>query len=71
MIVINTTKSFRQNIKSNETYGIAKDLLKNELEKCSSEESNDLIIEEIEKLDSKFSQSNDNEPTLPDAKKIG
>ncbi len=68
---INTTKSFRQNIKSNETYGIAKDLLKNELEKCSSEEINDLIIEEIEKLDSKFSQSNDNEPTLPDALKIG
>jgi len=45
MIVINTTKSFRQNIKSNETYEIAKDLLKNELEKCSSEEINDLIIE--------------------------
>lgn len=49
---INATKSFRQNIKSNEAYRIAKDLLKNELGKCSSEETNDLIKEVIEKLDS-------------------
>ena len=57
---INATKIFRQSIKNDETYKIAKELLTTEKEKCSSEDSIDLITEEIEKLESKFSPASGN-----------
>lgn len=57
---INATKIFRQSIENDETYKIAKELLTTEKEQCSSEDSIDLITEEIEKLQSKFSPASGN-----------
>lgn len=57
---INATKIFRQGIENEETYKIAKELLTAEKEQCSSEDSIDLITEEIEKLESKFSPASGN-----------
>lgn len=57
---INATKIFRQSIENDETYKIAKELLTTEKEQCSSEDSIDLITEEIEKLESKFSPASGN-----------
>lgn len=57
---INATKIFRQSIENEETYKIAKELLTTEKEQCSSEDSIDLITEEIEKLESKFSPASGN-----------